>query len=138
MKIAAIQLRSGPDPVANLAALEPLLSQAAAAGVYYALTPEVTMAFAENRAWLAEVAAPFENHPQLTRVGALAGQYGMHIHIGSLAAPLADGRFANRSVMFGPDGAVMPATTRSTCSTPALPGSMPVAKATPIGAARRL
>ena len=104
MKIAAIQMRSGGDPQANLAALEPLLAEAAAAGADYVLTPEVTMVFAENRAALAAVAAPFEAHPQLQRVAELAGEYGMHIHIGSLAVPLADGRFANRSVLFGPDG----------------------------------
>jgi len=107
MKIAAIQLRSGPDPEANLAALEPLLAQAAGAGARYVLTPEVTMAFAENRAGLAQVAAPFEGHPQLARIGVLARQHGMHIHIGSLAVPLADGRFANRSVLFGPDGTML-------------------------------
>jgi predicted amidohydrolase len=106
MKIAAIQMRSGLDPDANLAALEPMLAEAAAAGAQYALTPEVTMIFPENRAQLASVAAPFEGHPQLRRVGELAQQHGMHIHIGSLAVPLADGRFANRSVLFGPDGAI--------------------------------
>ena len=107
MKIAAIQLRSGPDPVANLAALEPMLARAAEAGVHYALTPEVTMAFAENRAGLAQVAAPYDNHPQLQRVAELARQYGMFIHIGSLAIPLEDGRFANRSVLFGRDGTIV-------------------------------
>jgi predicted amidohydrolase len=104
MKIAAIQMRSGLDPDANLAALEPLLAEAAAAGVQYALTPEVTMIFPENRAQLASVAAPFEGHPQLARVSELARQHGLHIHVGSLAVPLPDGRFANRSVLFGPDG----------------------------------
>ena len=104
MKIAAIQMRSGLDPDANLAALEPMLAEAAAAGARYALTPEVTMIFPENREQLASVAAPFEGHPQLARVGELARQHGMHIHIGSLAVPLPDGRFANRSVLFGPDG----------------------------------
>ncbi|MGV8856002.1 MAG: carbon-nitrogen hydrolase family protein [Devosia sp.] len=107
MKIAAIQLRSGTDPVANLAALEPLLAEAAAAGARYVLTPEVTMVFAENRAGLAAVAAPFENHPQLQRVGELARQFGIFIHIGSLAVPVDDGQFANRSVLFGPDGAIV-------------------------------
>jgi predicted amidohydrolase len=104
MKIAAIQMRSGLDPAANLAALEPMLAEAAAAGAQYVLTPEVTMIFPENRAQLASVAAPFEGHPQLARVGELARQHGLHIHIGSLAVPLPDGRFANRSVLFGPDG----------------------------------
>ncbi|WP_332691158.1 carbon-nitrogen hydrolase family protein [Devosia sp.] len=106
MKIAAIQMRSGLDPDANLAALEPMLAEAAAAGAQYALTPEVTMIFPENREQLAKVAAPFEGHPQLRLVGELARQYGMHIHIGSLAVPLEDGRFANRSVLFGPDGGI--------------------------------
>ena len=107
MKIAAIQMRSGLDPDANLAALEPMLAQAAAAGARYALTPEVTMIFPENRQQLTSVAAPFEGHPQLRRVGELARQHGMHIHIGSLAVPLPDGRFANRSVLFGPDGGIV-------------------------------
>jgi len=107
MKIAAIQMRSGLDPEANLAALEPMLADAAAAGATYALTPEVTMLFPENRDQLRSVAAPFEGHPQLARVSELARQHGMHVHIGSLAVPLPDGRFANRSVLFGPDGVML-------------------------------
>ena len=104
MKIAAIQMRSGLEPAANLAALEVLLAEAAAAGAKYVLTPEVTMIFPENREQLASVAAPFDGHPQLARVGELARQYGIFIQIGSLPIPLDDGRFANRSVLFGPEG----------------------------------
>lgn len=107
MKIAAIQMRSGLDPDANIAALEPMLAEAAAQGAQYVLTPEVTVIFPENREQLAKVAAPFEDHPQLRRVGELARRFGIHIHIGSLAVPLPDGRFANRSVLFGPDGAIV-------------------------------
>ncbi|MDB5473953.1 MAG: carbon-nitrogen hydrolase family protein [Devosia sp.] len=107
MKIAALQMRSGLDPDANITALEPMLADAAAQGAAYVLTPEVTVLFPENRDHLASVAAPFENHPQLRRVGELARSYGIHVHIGSLAVPLADGRFANRSVLFGPDGAII-------------------------------
>lgn len=104
MKIAAIQMRSGLDPEANFAALVPLLTEAAAQGVDYVLTPEVTMIFPENREQLRSVAAPFEGHPQLAKVGALAKHLGLHVHIGSLPVPLEDGRFANRSVLFGPTG----------------------------------
>nr|WP_314257186.1 carbon-nitrogen hydrolase family protein [uncultured Devosia sp.] len=107
MKIAAIQMRSGLDPDDNLAALEPMLAETAKAGVRYALTPEVTVIFPENRDQLRSVAAPFEDHPQLRRIGTLARQHGMFVHIGSLAVPLPDGRFANRSVLFGPDGAII-------------------------------
>lgn len=104
MKIAAIQMRSGLDPVENLAALEPLLTEAAAQGVEYALTPEVTMIFPENRDQLRSVAASFEGHPQLAKVAEMAKRLGMFVQIGSLPIPLEDGRFANRSVLYGPDG----------------------------------
>ncbi len=104
MKIAALQMRSGLDPEANLAALEVLLADAVAQGAEYVLTPEVSLIFPENREQLESVVSPFEGHPQLARVGDLARQYGIFVHIGSLPIPLADGRFANRSVLFGPDG----------------------------------
>src|SRR5690606_32515277 len=104
---AAIQMQSGLDPDANLAALEPLLAQAAGAGASYVLTPEGTLIFPESRDRLRSVAAPYEDHPHLARVGELARQHGIHVHIGSLPIPLEDGRFANRSVLFGPDGAIV-------------------------------
>jgi deaminated glutathione amidase len=104
VKVAAIQMRSGLDPEDNRVQLEPMLREAAAQGVRYALTPEVTMIFPENREQLRSVAHPFEGHPQLAAVAALARELGIFIHIGSLPIPLEDGRFANRSVLFGPDG----------------------------------
>lgn len=104
MKIAAVQMRSGLDPEANYSAVEQLIGEAKAAGADYVLTPEVTLIFPENREQLRSVAAPFEGHPQLAKVGHLAARHGVHVHIGSLPIPLEDGRFANRSVLFGPDG----------------------------------
>ena len=106
MKIAAIQMRSGTEPEANLAALRPMVAEAAAAGARYVLTPEVTVAFAENREGLARVAGPFENNPWLAQLSALAREHQIFLHVGSLAVALEDGRFANRSVLFGPDGAI--------------------------------
>lgn len=100
-------MRSGLDPDANIDALEPMLAEAVAAGATYVLTPEVTVVFPENRDQLAGVAAPFDNHPQLRRVGELARLRGVYLHIGSLAVPLPDGRFANRSVLFGPNGEIV-------------------------------
>src|SRR5690606_27083171 len=70
----------------------------------YVLTPEVALIFPENRDQLRSVAADFEGHPQLAGVAALARQHGIFIQVGSLPIPLDDGRFANRSVLFGPEG----------------------------------
>ena len=116
MRVAAIQMRSGTQPDANLEALEPLLAQAKARGARYALTPEMTVAFAENRDGLARVAGPWEGNSAIARLGAMAKAHGLFLHCGSLGIALPDGRFANRSVLFGPDGACARPTTRSTCS----------------------
>jgi deaminated glutathione amidase len=104
MRAAAIQMRSGTTPDDNLAALAPLVAEAADLGADYILTPEVTFAFAENREGLARVAGPFENNRSLAGAAELARKHKLHLHIGSLAVLLPDGFFANRSVLFDPDG----------------------------------
>lgn len=104
IRIAAIQMRSGTQPGPNLDALDALVAEAAGQGARYVLTPEVTVAFAESPAKLAEVAEPFEGNGALERVAALARRHAIHLHLGSLAVALSDGKFANRSVLFGPDG----------------------------------
>jgi predicted amidohydrolase len=70
------------------------------------LTPEVTMAYAGNRDQLAKVAGPFAGNPALERSAELAREHGVHLHIGSMAVALPDGRFANRSVLFTPQGEI--------------------------------
>jgi len=52
-------MRSGTQPGPNLAELDRLAGEAAAAGAAYALSPEVTVVFAENRDGLAAVAGPW-------------------------------------------------------------------------------
>ncbi|MDB5560713.1 MAG: AmiE [Hyphomicrobiales bacterium] len=106
IRIAALQMRSGTQPEANLLALEKLVAEAARLGAVYVLSPEVTVAFAENSEGLARVAGPFENNAAIAQVSRMAGDYRVSLHLGSLAVALEDGRFANRSVLFGPDGAI--------------------------------
>jgi predicted amidohydrolase len=122
LRAAAIQMRSGTEPEANLEALEPLLAQAKARGAQYALTPEVTVAFAENREGLEAVARPWENNWALAKAGQMARAYDISLHIGSLAVALPDGRFANRSVLFDPDGAVVAAYDKIHLFDATLPG----------------
>ena len=106
VRVAALQMRSGTEPEANLDALDALVAEAAAQGAQYALSPEVTVVFAENRESLAQVAGPYENNAALQRVAGMARKHRLFLHLGSLAVALEDGRFANRSVLFAPDGSV--------------------------------
>jgi predicted amidohydrolase len=106
VKIAALQMRSGVAPEANMDALEALAEEAAGQGARYLLSPEVTVVFAESREQLATIAGPYEGNPHLARAAAIARRLRVHLHVGSLAVALPDGRFANRSVLFSPDGRV--------------------------------
>lgn len=99
-------MNSGVDAERNLATLERLAREAADAGAAYALSPEVTVVFAENREGLRHSAGPFANNPAIACCRRLARETRLWLHLGSLAVALPDGRFANRSVMFSPDGEV--------------------------------
>lgn len=105
-RVAAVQLCSEVDPAGNIAAISELVRAAAKAGARYVLTPEVSVAFARNRDEMAEVAVPFEGNPAIAELGALAAELGVHLHLGSLAVTLESGKFANRSVLFTPEGAI--------------------------------
>jgi predicted amidohydrolase len=106
VRIAALQMTSGTSPADNLEALAALAHEAAADGAEYALSPEVSVAFAENREGLRAVAGPWEGNPAIIRCAQIAREAGLSLHLGSLAVALPDGRFANRSVLFRPDGSI--------------------------------
>lgn len=106
MRLAALQMCSGTRPEHNLEALDRLVSEAAGLGATYILSPEVTVAFAENGEGLRKVAHAWPDNPDVARAAEIARRHGVALHLGSLAIALEDGRFANRSVLFTPDGAV--------------------------------
>jgi deaminated glutathione amidase len=106
VRIAALQMNSGTQPEPNLDALERLATEAVAQGATYALSPEVSIVFAENREGLRQVAGPWDNNPAIARVAGIARKTKLWLHLGSLAVALPDGRFANRSALFRPDGSI--------------------------------
>lgn len=106
LRIAALQMRSGTTPGPNLDALDRLAGEAKAAGATYALSPEVTVVFAENRDGLRNVAGPWENNADVSRAAAIARRHGLFLHLGSMAVAVPDGRFANRSILFTPEGEI--------------------------------
>jgi predicted amidohydrolase len=105
-RIAALQMNSGIEPAANLEALAILAREAAERGASYALSPEVSIAFAENRDGLRAVAEVWEGNRAIARCAEIARETGLFLHLGSLAVALPDGKFANRSVLFRPDGSI--------------------------------
>ena len=106
LRVGLIQLCSGRDPQDNLQATETLVRQAAADGARFVLTPEVTNCITSDRAHQAAVLQPQDSDPTLARLRDLAAELGIWVLIGSLGIKTADadGRYANRSFMIGPDG----------------------------------
>jgi predicted amidohydrolase len=106
VRVAALQMNSGIEPGPNLDALGRLAKEAARKGATYALCPEVSVVYPENREQLRGVAGPWEDNPSVARCAKIARETGLWLHVGSLAVALPDGRFANRSVLFRPDGSL--------------------------------
>lgn len=102
--IAAIQMCSGTDPVRNVETMRRLVREAAAKGATYVQTPEMTGALQRDRAGLRSILRPEADDPVAAAASALAGELGIHVHVGSTAIALADGKVANRGFLFGPDG----------------------------------
>jgi deaminated glutathione amidase len=108
VRAALLQLRSGDDPAANLAATETLVRSAAAGGATLVLTPECTNLVSSSRALQGRVLVPEAEDQTLARLAAVAGELGVWLLLGSLCLKSgdADGRFVNRSFLVGPDGTV--------------------------------
>lgn len=106
MRIAAIQLRSGTDIADNIEQASTLIRQAAADGARFIATPEMTHILQRSGKKLFEAIKPEEQDLGVKVFGALAAELGIDLLIGSLAILTGDRRAANRSYLFGPDGAV--------------------------------
>lgn len=109
MKAAILQLNVSDDPEANLPHTLGLVRQAADQGATFVLTPEVTNCLSTSRAHQNEVLRHEEDDPTLAALCDVAAELHIHLLIGSLALKTddADGRFANRSFLIGPDGEIL-------------------------------
>ena len=101
---ACVQLQSSTDVTENIATVERMVREAAAAGAGYVQTPEMTNIVERNRAALAAAILPERTDPAVRRFAELAAELGIVLHIGSLALLAEDGRIANRALLFGRDG----------------------------------
>ncbi len=98
---------SGIEPGENLLRIGELARQARGEGAHYLLTPEMSVAFVEDSAQLAKVAQGEKENTALEACAEIARETALFLHIGSLAVALGNGRFANRSVLFDPEGHIV-------------------------------
>nr|CAD6595360.1 carbon-nitrogen hydrolase family protein [Rhizobium sp. Khangiran2] len=103
-KAAAIQMCSGVDPEKNAADMTKLVREAASQGAIYVQTPEMTGAVQKDRAGLMAVLKDEANDVIVSTAQELARDLGIHVHVGSTAIALADGKIANRGFLFAPGG----------------------------------
>jgi predicted amidohydrolase len=106
MRAGLIQLTVSDDPAANLAVTVGLIRQAIAGGAEFVLTPELTNGLSSSRAHQRSVFRHEDADETLAALRAEAKAAGIWLLIGSLGLLTqdADGRFANRSFLIGPDG----------------------------------
>lgn len=109
MRVGLIQLNVGDDPAANLIQTEAMVREAVAGGAEFVLTPECTNLLSSNRDHQRAVLRSEGDDPTLAALRAQAAELGVHLLIGSLGLLTddADGRFANRSFLIGPEGAII-------------------------------
>ena len=105
-KVALIQMQSGLEPQANLAAVLAAIDEAKRGGADYVQTPEMTNILARKRdEMLAKIVAE-EQDPTLATLREVARKAGLYIHIGSLAIKASPEKAANRSFLIDRKGDV--------------------------------
>lgn len=109
MKTALLQLNVSDDPAANLVQTVAKVSQAADLGAQFILTPEVTNCLSTSRTHQRDVLQHESEDLTLAGLRDVATARGIHLLIGSLALKTDDaqGRFANRSFLIGPNGDIL-------------------------------
>ncbi|KQS95121.1 MULTISPECIES: carbon-nitrogen hydrolase family protein [unclassified Rhizobium] len=103
-KAAAVQMCSGVDVARNAEAMARLVREAAGQGATYVQTPEMTGALQRDRAAMRAALRDEGSDLIVATASGLAAELGIHLHVGSTAIGLADGKIANRGFLFGPDG----------------------------------
>ena len=108
MRAALVQLTVGDTPAENLPGTLAYFREAAAAGARFILTPECTNALSSNRDHQRRVFHSEADDPTLAALRAEAKAQSVWVLAGSLGLLThdPDGRFANRSILIGPDGAL--------------------------------
>lgn len=109
MRVGLVQLCSGDLPQDNLRVTVEFIRNAAGQGAEFVLTPEVTNVVSNSRTHQNQVLQLESDDQTLRSLRDLAAELKIWLLIGSLGLKTsdADGRFANRSFLIAPDGAIV-------------------------------
>jgi len=109
MRAALVQLNVTDAPADNLVQTLAMLRQAVDGGAGFVLTPECSNGLSSNRAHQRAVLRREEDDLTLAELRAEVAARGIWLLIGSLGLLTddSDGRFANRSLLIGPDGGIV-------------------------------
>ncbi|MFD1344010.1 carbon-nitrogen hydrolase family protein [Litorisediminicola beolgyonensis] len=107
-RAALLQITSSDDPAENLVMLRQRIRDAAEEGAGFVLTPEVSNCVSASRTRQAEVLRPEAEDETLAGLRDEAARAGVWLLAGSLALrnDPPEERFANRSFLIAPDGAI--------------------------------
>ena len=92
VKVAAVQMCSGMSVERNVASMERLVREAHAAGAVYVQTPEMTGALMRDKTGLRAILKPESTDLVAASASSLARELGIHVHVGSTAILLDDGK----------------------------------------------
>jgi predicted amidohydrolase len=104
VRVAAIQMTSGSDVMANEAAIFRLVERASDLGATYVQLPEYCTYWGPRSGY--DAAAKTLEDGFIRQLGLEAKGRGVTVHLGSMLEPAPDGRFFNTSVVIGPSGHV--------------------------------
>jgi deaminated glutathione amidase len=104
VRVACLQLNSGSDYAANLAALQGLMREAAAGGAKFIFSPEYALMMDGSGRVMREKAFDASGEPAASALAALSRELGVWHLAGSLTLRSDDGRMFNRSVLFSDRG----------------------------------
>ena len=107
MRIGLVQMTSSDDPAQNAESARRAVRSAAAEGASFVLTPEVTNCVSASRERQKDVLRDEGSDATLAVLRDEAKQAGIWVLIGSLAVTTEEDRFANRSILIGPDGEIV-------------------------------
>ncbi|MDE2564070.1 MAG: carbon-nitrogen hydrolase family protein [Sphingomonadales bacterium] len=107
VRIAVLQMCTGIDPGANARTVAQGARDAAGDGAAMLFTPEMSLLLDRDRKRGGPKIVPEADSPAIAAVAEAAAASGLWIALGSAPVLRGDGRFANRALLFAPDGSII-------------------------------